>query len=159
MAVGHDSGLITGATDNFAEVTMPAGTTLIRARLACYTYYDSHNTTRTFQVAPPNTLLGVYWKATGGTVPLITDANRTNSEWYVAGYGELDVFDRMAIFDTSVTPPFLDIQTTYANHIDLEAPNYQSGSFDLGVSINFLGGGFWTNASPFITYDFTWWFD
>ena len=153
------SRLLLAATDNEAIATLPAGTSLLRARLTCYTYIDTHNTTRTFQISPPNTLLGVYWKATGGAVPLITDATMGNPEWYVAGYGELQSMDRGGMLDTSVSPAFIDIQSTYSNFLDFEEASYQSASFDIGVSINFLGGGFWTNPSPALAYQFTYWTD
>lgn len=159
MPVGHVANQAAGATQQISVATMPAGTTLIRARLACYTYVETNNLIVGIQVAPANTLLGVYWKATGSAVPLVTPANMTNSQWYVAGFGEMDVFSRTIQIDRGQVPVFTEAQMTYATHLDMEDPDYEATSFDIGFSINFLGGGFWLNAISYLTWEFTYWYD
>lgn len=144
------------ATTVFAA---PAGTTLLKARLACYTSFSSQNTTVTFQFSPPNTILGISWVAHGTAVPIIDETNWKQSEWYIAGPGELDVYDRQIIEDRGQTPVFTYLQHTYANHIELEAPLFESAAFDLGISINWLGSGFWSNNVEWMSYQFVGYFD
>lgn len=138
---------------------LPAGSTLLKARLACYTSFSSQNTSVVFQFSPPNTILGISWVAHGTSVPIIDESNWKQSEWYVAGPGELDVYDRQNILDRGQTPPFLYLQHTYANHIELDVPLFEAGAFDLGISINFLGGGFWSNNVAWLSYQFVGYFD
>lgn len=159
MPVGFQSDLVSSATDAEGVATLPAGTTLIRARLATYTSFVSSTNTSTIPFSPPNTLFGVYWAATGGSVPVITAANFTNSEWYVSGYGEMTAVDKVIVFAFSPAPAFTDVQHTYASFIDLESPNYQSGSFDIGFSFNFLGSTFWPNLTVRVGYQLTYWYD
>lgn len=148
-----------GSTFTGGVASLPAGTTLLKARLACYTSFSSNNTTLTFQFAPPNTLLGISWVAHGTTVPLVDNTNWKQSEWYIAGPGELVAFDRQLIFDRGQTPVFLSLQHTYSNFIELDVPLYEAAAFDLGISLNFQGGGFWTNAVPWLSYQFVAYFD
>jgi hypothetical protein len=159
MTVNHVSFRVHGPTDQEAIATMPAGTTLLRARLACYTWFSVAPSPVVVASGPPATLLGVYWKATGSAVPLITAANMTNSEWYVSGWGELTVMDRAIVNSPQSVPAFFNAQHTYSTFIDLESANYQSGSFDLGLSINFVDDAFWNPIDRWITYEFTYWTD
>lgn len=136
-----------------------AGSTLLKARLACYTAFSTQNTSVVFQFAPPNTILGISWVAHGTAVPTIDETNWKTSTWYVAGPGEMDAFDRQLILDRGQTPPFTYAQHTYATHIELDVPLFQSGAFDLGISINFLGSGFWTSNVAWMSYQFEAYFD
>lgn len=148
-----------GSTVTTGVFNAPAGTTLLKARLACYTSFSSQNTTTTFQFAPPNTLLGISWVAHGTAVPLVDNTNWKASEWYIAGPGELDCYDRQFTEDRGQTPVFTYLQHTYANHIELDAPLYEAAAFDLGISINFQGGGFWSNNVAWLSYQFVGYFD
>jgi hypothetical protein len=159
MPVGFESGQVHSATDQAIVTTLAAGSSLLRARLSCYTSFVSSVNTAAIQFAPANTLFGIYWAATGGTIPLITTANRANSIWYVSGYGEMTAFDRSIVFAFSPAPAFTNVQHNYASFVDLDIPNYQAGAFDVGFSFNFLGAGFWTAVDVWVTYQLTYWWD
>lgn len=148
-----------GSTFTGGVFNAPAGTTLLKARLTAFTWMATHNTTVTYQGAPPNTLLGISWVAHGTVVPLVDTTNWKTSTWYIAGPGELDNYDSFANLDRGQTPPFLYRENVYANHIELDVPLFESAAFDLGISLNFQGGGFWTNANPWVSYQFVAYFD
>jgi len=82
-----------------------------------------------------------------------------NSVWYVSGFGEQISFSRTIIYELPNPPSFVAVQHDYSSYVDLDIPNYQSGSFDLGFSFNFLGSGFWVNVDQWITYQLTYWYD
>lgn len=134
--------------------SLPAGSTLLKARLACYTWFSSQNTTQTYQGAPPNTVLGISWVPHGTAVPIVDETNWRGSEWYVAGPGEMTAIDRWLYIDKQQAPNFLTLQHHYATVIELDVPLYEAGAFDLGVSMNFLGAAFWSADVFWLSYQF-----
>lgn len=148
-----------GSTFTGGVFNAPAGTTLLKARLACYTAFLSFSAPPNFQFAPPNTILGISWVSHGTVVPLITTANWKTATWYVAGPGELTSFNRAANVDTTPTPNALNVHHVYSNFIELDVPLFESAAFDLGISLNFLGGGFWVGVQPWLSYQFVAYFD
>lgn len=150
---------ISTANLGLGVANLPAGSTLLKARLACYTSFQTNNTTVTFQFAPPNTVLGISWVPHGTTVPIIDETNWKTSTWYTAGFGELDCIDSWIVLDRVATPNTINSHVTYASHIELDVPLFEAGAFDLGISLNFLGGGFWAGATFFLTYQFVAYFD
>lgn len=157
MTVFRDANQVGGTTLQIGYSGLPAGTTLLRAKLAMMTSFDATYASGPIGYAPPNTLAGIYWAAAGVSPPLITAANIGNAEWYAASYGEFTVIDQI---DEPTVAGQIDQRITwhYASTIDKEAQNYQATSFELGLSINFLGGGFWPVLTSYITYDFTAWY-
>lgn len=137
----------------------PAGTTLLRAKLTSYTFVYSQRNDAISDFAPPNTILGISWVPHGTAVPLITTANWKTSTWYIAGFGQLIVMDRWSFVDDTVGSSFNNLQHVYSNFIELEVPLFEANAFDLGISLNFLGGGFFAAASPWLTYQFEAYFD
>lgn len=152
-------GQVSGSTAQVGLAAFPAGSTLLKARLACYTWFASDNGTYVFQQAPPNTLLGISWRPSGNSPELVSTSNWSDSTWYASGPGELDVFDRWTYVDTAASPPHVYLQHVYANHLEREGANYQANAYSVGLSINFLGGGYWTNVVPWISYQFEAWYD
>lgn len=138
---------------------LPAGSTLLKARLACYTWFASEVAPPVVQHAPPNTLLGIAWVAHGTAIPVVTSANWKTSTWYVAGPGEMTVMDRAFWLDEGQTPSKVFLEHVFATYIELDVPLFEAAAFDLGISMNFLGGGFYTAANVYLSYQFTAWFD
>lgn len=159
MTFGRSFGQVTAATQQVGLAAFPAGSTLLKARLACYTMFGSYNTFTSVQQAPPNTLLGISWRPSGNSPELVSTSNWTDSTWYVAGPGELDVFDRWTAFNDSQAPTEMYVQHVYANHIEADYPLYESGAYSLGLSINFLGAGFWDNVTTYLSYELSYWYD
>src|SRR5215469_9509688 len=103
-----------GSSVTGTVIALPAKTTLIRARLSCYTWFSSQNTTTTFQGAPPNTLLGISYVPHGTVVPLVSPATWTNGDCYIVGPGRLLCYHRQLIEDRGQIPVFTYLQHVYS---------------------------------------------
>lgn len=159
MTVFRAFGQDTGPTLQIGFAAFPAGSTLLRARLSVETWFASQNSTFTIQQAPPNTLMGVSWRPSGTAPELITESNWSDATWYMAGLGRLIASDRWTYIDAGVTPAAVYVQHVYSQDMDLEAANYQAAAQSAGISINWLGSGFWSSNESFLTYDLTIWYD
>lgn len=137
----------------------PAGSTLLGAKLSCYTWFFFTSSPPVIQGAPPNTMLGVSWVPHGTVVPIVSPSNWVNGDWYIAGPGRLLAQERWTYTDMGATPNILYVQHTYSTEIELQAPDYQAGAFDLGLSINWQGQGFWPASQIWLSYQFEAWFD
>lgn len=148
-----------GSTFTSGVANLPANSVLMRARLAAYTFVNGVRTDGLIDEAPPNTLLGISWVTHGTAVPLITTANWKQSEWVVAGPGELVCMDRWCFINQQITPNQVNLQHVYSNFIQIEFPFFGASAMDLGISINFLGGGFFGGATPWVSYQFSAYFN
>jgi len=129
---------------------LPADTTLLAVDLVCTTSYAVDGTESGFMpFAPPNTLLGVSWAAHGTSIPVVAPDNITDALWYVAGFGELREFaSEVQVLATTDW----QIIRNVTNHMRIEFPVAETTAYDLGVSVNFLGGGFYpTLVTPWLT--------
>lgn len=138
---------------------LPAGATILRARLHVYTWFSSHEGSLTFQGAPPNTILGISNRAAGVAPELVDFTNWGDATWYVAGPGRLVAFDRWAYPDIASTPNTVDVQHVYATEIENDDQVYNAASMSQGISINFMGGGFWAGVVPYLSYTFDMYWD
>jgi hypothetical protein len=120
---------------------LPAGTTLLGVEFWCTTSYAVDGTESGFMpFAPPNTLLGVSWAPHGTTIPVVAESNITDALWYVAGFGKVHQFaSEVQVLATTDWQVIRNVTT----HMEIEFPDYQFNAYDLGVSVNFLGGGFY----------------
>lgn len=157
MQVAYDQ--VNAPTIQAGLSAMPAGSTLLKARLACFTWFSSRTSPATLQEAPPNTLLGISLRAAGTAPELITTANWKDATWYIAGVGELLAYDRWTEENDTVTPNVRNVEHTYSQVLELEQPIYNAASMSLGVALNFLGSGFFVNSNTYLSYQFTAWFD
>lgn len=148
-----------GSTFTGGVANLAAGTTLLKARLAAYTSFPSEATPPSVVFAPPNTLLGISFVAHGTSVPLVSTSNWKTSTWYIAGPGELTAMSRWADWDAQSVSSNFFVHETFATFIELDTPVFQAAAFDLGISLNFEGGGFWPNTNPWVSYQFVGWFD
>lgn len=136
----------------------PAGSTLLKAKLTCYTWFFSESSPPIIQGAPPNTLLGIAWVPHGTVIPVVDPTNWKNGDWYIAGPGRLIAHDRWTYTDLGATPNKLYVQHVYATEIELEAPDFQSAAYDVGYSANWQGQGFWSSPQIWLSYQFqAWW--
>lgn len=138
---------------------LPAGATLIKAKLSCYTWFPSDIAGNITQGAPPNTLLGIAYVAHGTAIPVVTTANWKTSTFIIAGPGKLLAYDRWAINGEPADSAHVFVQHTYSNEIEIDFPFFNAAAFDLGISINWLGAGFWSNGLAWLSYQFEAWFD
>lgn len=138
---------------------LPANSTLLKAKLSCYTWFSSDIGTDQVQGAPPNTLLAISWAAHGTTIPIVTTTNWKASPFIIAGPGRLLAYDRWTVVGTPADTAHTFVQHVYSNEIELDFPFFESAAFDLGISINFLGSGFWSNADPWLSYQFEAYFE
>ena len=157
LVLGYDQ--FNGSTVTTGLANLPAGAALLKARLAAYTFVNGVRTDGLIDEAPPNTILGISWVPHGTSVPLITTANWKTSTWIVAGPGELTAMDRWCVVFRDVTPNQVNLQHVYSNFIEIEFPFVSAAAMDLGISINFLGGGFFGGATPWVSYQFSAYFD
>lgn len=145
---------VNGSTVQQGLTALPAGVTLLHAKLTVYTWFSSHAGSLVIQGAPPNTILGISNRASGVAPELVDFTNWTDSTWYIAGPGRLLCFDRWAFPDLQSTPNTVDVQHTYTTEIEADYQVFNAAAMSLGISINFMGGGFWSGADVWLSYQF-----
>ena len=151
-ATGQDS----EATYTVLVSALPAGTTLSAVEFTCTTtFLLDGSDTQLPGFAPPNTLLGVAWIPHGDTIPVVSESNWTNSEWYVAGFGELTYEHSEPLMYPSGA---WQVIRSYGQKLARAVPNYQASAYDLGLSFNDIGAGYY-DVTPWFTYQFTAYFD
>lgn len=153
QSFGQDS----GPTFQAGYAAMPAGATLMRARLHCITSFTSAAASGGIGWAPPNTLLGISYRPAGTGPELVSLANLGDGTWYTAGMGTMTACDTYIWNSLGGTEPNV-IQQTYATTIELDLPQTNAASYGFGISINWQGGGFWPSPSSFLSYQFDAWY-
>lgn len=157
LTLAYDQANVTSLA--LGAANLPANSTLLRAKLSCYTWFASDIGTNIIQGAPPNTLLAIAYGAHPLTIPVVTTANWKASPFIIAGPGRMLAFDRWTIDGEPADSAHVFVQHVYSNEIEIAFPFFNAAAFDLGFSINFLGGGFWNNATPWLSYQFEAYFD
>lgn len=159
MTKFRDYAQVSGPTVQIGYAAIPAGSTLLRARLACETWFSSNNASAVFQNAPPNTIMGISWRAAGVAPELITDADSKDATWYIAGYGITTAVSDWVVDDTTTTPHSIFRERIHCAVIEDDIPLFAAASMSFGISINWLGSGFYSNNQSFLTYTFEAWYD
>lgn len=159
MTKFRDYAQVSGPTLQIGYAAMPAGSTLLQARLTCETWFSSTNASGVIQNAPPNTIMGISLRAAGVAPELITDANSKDGTWYIAGYGVTTAVSDLLTDDTSTTPHTIFRERIHCATIQDDIPTFEAASMSFGISINWLGSGFYAANQSFLTYTFEAWYD
>lgn len=147
------SNQVSGGSVQAGLAAFPAGSSLMRARLRVFTSFTSNFGSQVVGWAPPNTILGISWKPAGQTPDLVSPSNWGNAEWYIAGVGKLLAVDTYT-YAVNAGPGPTILNQTYSQEIELATPAFQSLSYSVGISINWLGAGFWPSNEVFLSYQF-----
>jgi hypothetical protein len=129
--------------------SFPVQTTLIRARLrVSFCYFAIGPASPQLGVAPPNLYNAIWWAPPGTTIPIIDASNKNSSVWYASKLGcpyqvsaEVDMYSST---DWAIT-------RNEQYDLDKDDPNFQAVIYEIGISYNWLGAGFF-GIDPWFTY-------
>lgn len=149
MTWHFDSDQVSDASYTTVVQSPPAGTTLLSAELDCTVSYALQGTETSYpQFAPPNLLLGIFWAPHGTSIPVITTSNWTDGDFYMFGFGTVEVASsEIVALGTGDWQTIRNIR----QRISKQSPDYEADAYDLGISLNWLGAGFY-GVTPWLTW-------